>query len=332
MEAGTLEAIPTEKELKADIWSTALAALTPEDLQGKLEGLRATKQQAVEEGALKAVPSDEELTAEVGMGEFKAAVPAEAADSRGTLDRNLRAYQYGIGLAVLLFLIVCSIKCLNIPKGEDDEKKRLYVIFWLFLLVSIFWMGFEQAGSSMNLFGRDYTDRMVGNWELPASWLQNVNAFLIILLAPVFGLVWTWLARRNANPSIPVKFALGLLGLGTGFFVLSWGAANASDVEKVGMSWLIVTYFFHTVGELCISPVGLSSITKLAPPDRVGPMMGVWFIGAALGNLFAGLATASLGSQAPSALFRTVAIIVGITGIVALMSSPMVKRLTGDSE
>lgn len=310
----------------------AQASLESEAVSDQLAVVRSEKIALMAAGTLDALPSDAELTGLFDSEAVKATIPAGAATSRGTLDRNLRAYQYGIGVSVILFLLLCSFKYLRIPKGEETEKKRIFVIFWLFLLVSVFWMGFEQAGSSMNLFGRDYTDRMVGSWQLPASWLQNVNAFLIILLAPVFGIVWTWLARRNANPSLSMKFALGLFGLGTGFFVLSWGAANASELEKVGMSWLIVTYFFHTVGELCISPVGLSSITKLAPPDRVGQMMGVWFIGAALGNLFAGLATASLGGQSPSALFRTVAIIVGITGIVALLSSPMVKRLTGEIE
>src|SRR5829696_139529 len=102
---------------------------------------------------------------------------------------------------------------------------------------------------------------------MPAGWLQNINPIFIIIFAPVFGWVWTALARRKANPSIPVKFAIGLMGLAAGFFVLSWGAANASAQNKVSMSWLIVTYFFHTVGELSLSPVGLSSITKLAPRD-----------------------------------------------------------------
>ena len=169
------------------------------------------------------------------------------------------------------------------------EKKRLWVIFWLFILAALFWMGFEQAGSSLNLFARDLTDRSIGGWEMPASWLQNVNPFFIIVLAPVFGSMWVWLSKRHANPSIPLKFAFGLFGLAVGFFVLAWGAANATPENPVSPAWLIVTYFFHTAGELALSPVGLSSMTKLAPRGRVGQMMGVWFIAAALGNLFAGL-------------------------------------------
>jgi POT family proton-dependent oligopeptide transporter len=145
-------------------------------------------------------------------------------------------------------------------------------------------------------------------------------------------MMWTSLANRNANPSIPVKFALGLLGLAGGFFVLAWGAANASEAALVAPTWLIVTYFLHTCGELALSPVGLSSMTKLAPRGRVGQMMGVWFIAAALGNLIAGLAAGRLETLPPSALFSTVAMIVGGAGVFALVVSPGVKRIMGQEE
>ena len=232
---------------------------------------------------------------------------------------------------VVVVLAVAYFFYLHFAGGLTGlEKKRLWVIFWLFILAALFWMGFEQAGSSLNLFARDLTDRSFGGWEMPASWLQNVNPFFIIVLAPVFGGLWVWLANRNANPSIPLKFAYGLIGLAVGFFVLAWGAANASADNPVSPAWLIVTYFFHTAGELCLSPVGLSSMTKLAPKGRVGQMMGVWFIAAALGNLFAGLTAGQLETLAPSALFWNVALIVGGAGLVALLASPFVKRLMGD--
>jgi len=209
------------------------------------------------------------------------------------------------------------------------EKKRLMVIFWLFLLAAIFWSGFEQAGSSMNLFAQDLTDRTVFGWEMPAGYLQNVNPFFIIAFAPVFGMMWTWLAHRDQNPSIPMKFGLALLGLAAGMFVLAWGAANASATNRVGMSWLIVTYFLFTVGELALSPVGLSSMTKLAPPGRLGQMMGVWFIAASLGNLFAGLMAGALEALPPALLFRNVALFAGAAGVLAVIVSPWMKRLTG---
>ena len=112
-----------------------------------------------------------------------------------------------------------------------------------------------------------------------------------------------WLDSRGRNPSIPLKAAMGLLGLALGFLVIAWGAANASPDNLVSPSWLVVMYFLHTVGELCISPIGLSAITKLSPARRVGQMMGVWFVGAALGNLFAGLVAGGLADMEASALF-----------------------------
>jgi POT family proton-dependent oligopeptide transporter len=233
-------------------------------------------------------------------------------------------------IATLGAFIVLNVGLL-VARGAQVsiEKKRLMVIFWLFLLAAIFWSGFEQAGSSMNLFARDLTNRTLFGWEMPAGYLQNVNPFFIIVLAPVFGILWTWLARRDKNPSIPMKFALGLLGLAAGMFVLAWGASYASDASRVSMAWLIVTYFLFTVGELALSPVGLSSMTKLAPPGRLGQMMGVWFIAAALGNLFAGLVAGTLEALPPEALFRNVALFSGAAGLLALVLSPWVKRLTG---
>jgi proton-dependent oligopeptide transporter, POT family len=250
----------------------------------------------------------------------------------GVLNITLKQVAQGLGYSIVGLAILYFVYLLSLPSYTTVEKKRLLVIFWLFLLAALFWSGFEQAGSSMNLFARDLTDRNVLGWEMPATWLQNVNPILIIIMAPAFGWLWTWLARRKANPSIPMKFALGLLGLAAGFFVLSWGAANASPENRVSMSWLVVTYFLHTVGELSLSPVGLSSITKLAPRDRVGQMMGVWFVGAALGNLFAGLVAGRLETLPPSDLFWSVALITGTGGLIALLLSPLIKRLTGGVE
>ncbi len=230
-----------------------------------------------------------------------------------------------IGVAVLYFAYLLAF-----TSHTRLEKRRLVVIFWLFILSAIFWSGFEQAGSSLNLFARDYTNRSIGGWLLPASVLQSINSTFIILLAPVFGALWVYLARIQRNPSIPVKFGLGLLGLAAGFFVIAWGAANASVTNPVSPVWLVVMYFLHTVGELCLSPVGLSSVTKLAPASRVGQMMGVWFIGTALGNLFAGLVAGSLEELEPSAVFGSVAMIIGAAGVVALVVFKPIKKLMGD--
>ncbi|HLB54516.1 MAG TPA: peptide MFS transporter [Gemmatimonadales bacterium] len=173
-----------------------------------------------------------------------------------------------------------------------DEKKRILVIVVLFLFATIFWSAFEQAPTSLNLFARDYTNRMLFGWEMPTLWLQSVNSLFVIALAPVFAALWTGLGRRNRDPSSPAKFAFGLLFAGFGFLLMV-PAANliigAGGAIRVSALWLVASYFLQTIGELSLSPVGLSSMTKLAPRAYVGRMMGVWFMAAALGNLIAGL-------------------------------------------
>lgn len=235
---------------------------------------------------------------------------------------------YGI---VVIAVIYFGYLLLRAGYGRED-KRRILVVVWLFVLSAIFWSGFEQAGSSMNLFAEKLTNRNVMGWQMPTSWLQNVNPIFIIILAPVFGYLWTWLARRNKNPSIPLKFALGLLGLSAGFFVLAWGAAGATKEGSVAITWLVVTYFLHTVGELCLSPVGLSSITKLAPRDRISQMMGLWFVATALGNLFAGLTAGTLENKSAGDVFSSVAIYIGVAGLVAVAGAPFVKRVMGKVE
>ena len=250
--------------------------------------------------------------------------------SRGTIPVTLT--QIATGLAWIIGSVVAIYFAYLMFLGGHDstEKKKIAAIFWFALLAVVFWSGFEQAGSSLNLFAEDFTDRTIGTWSYPASWLQSVNAFFIVVLAPVFGWLWVWLANRNANPSTAVKFALGLMGLAAGFFVIAWGAANATADSPVSASWLVVMYFLHTVGELALSPVGLSAVTKLAPPNRISQMMGLWFVATSLGNVMAGLVAGRLEALAPSPLFFAVAQIVGAAGLIALVMSPLVKRLMGD--
>ena len=234
---------------------------------------------------------------------------------------------------VIVVIAVLYFAYLLLGSGYGPEdKRRILVIVWLFILAAIFWSGFEQAGSSMNLFAEKLTNRNILGWQMPTSWLQNINPIFIIVLAPVFGYMWTWLAHRHKNPSIPMKFALGLFGLAAGFFVLAWGAAGATERSPVSPSWLVVTYFLHTAGELCLSPVGLSSITKLAPRDRISQMMGLWFVATALGNLFAGLTAGTLENKTPADLFSSVALYIGVAGLVALAGAPFVKRVMGKIE
>ncbi len=227
-------------------------------------------------------------------------------------------------LAVLYFAYVIAFQC-----HDRGERQRVGVCAALFLGAAMFWSGFEQAGSSMNLFARDFTDRMFLGSEITAGTLQSVNPLFIILLAPVMGALWVWLGSRS--PSIPVKFGYGLVLLGAGFLVLAWGSTYV-DPGQVGMRWLVATYFLHTVGELCLSPVGLSSITKLAPDRLVGQMMGTWFMGSALGNLFAGLVAGFIEDLPLPQLFGAVAFIVIVAGLLFFLFSPLIKKMIGKLE
>ena len=209
------------------------------------------------------------------------------------------------------------------------EKKRVGVIAVCFLAAACFWSGFEQAGSSMNLFADRLTDRIIAGWEMPASWLQAVNGVFIILLAPLFSALWLWLGSRN--PSIPAKMGIGLIFLGLGFSVLAWGSANATLESPVSPTWLVVTYFFHTVGELCLSPIGLSSITRLSPARYVGQMMGIWFMGAALGNLVAGRVAGLIQSLPLPQVFGSVTMFSVGAGLVLLLFTKPLRGWIGDA-
>jgi proton-dependent oligopeptide transporter, POT family len=168
------------------------------------------------------------------------------------------------------------------------ERKRAVLMLVLFLGCALFWSGFEQAGSSFNLFAERYTVRVYDAFTVPAGWFQSLNAIFIVILAPVFTALWVTLGARNLDPSTPVKFALGLLGMALGFLVMAAAARYVAAGSMVGAGWLVSVYLIHTFGELCLSPVGLSAFTKLAPPRFVGQSLGIWFMGTALGNLIAG--------------------------------------------
>ncbi len=196
---------------------------------------------------------------------------------------------------IIISVVIAYFLYLFLAGGlTTPEKKKVAVILVLFFAAALFWSGFEQAGSSLNLFAKYFTGLSFGSFTLPASWFQSVNSFFIITLAPLFGLMWIRLSQRNLEPSSPLKFAFGLILLGLGFLAMV-GAANVvanglTDGIKASPFWLILTYFLHTTGELALSPVGLSTTTKLAPKRYVGQMMGIWFVGTAFGNLIAGLA------------------------------------------
>jgi POT family proton-dependent oligopeptide transporter len=249
--------------------------------------------------------------------------------SSGTINITLEGAAQATGVIILVIAILFFGSVLSFGGLDSVEKKRVVVIFILFLGASIFWAGFEQAASSLNLFAQRLTDRNVLGWEAPASWLQSINPLFIITLAPVFAWLWMWLDRRKKEPSLPMKFGFGLLLLGVGFLVIAWGATYTVEGQLVSPGWLVSTYFLHTCGELCLSPVGLSSITKLSPPKFVGQMMGTWFMGAALGNLIAGLVAGQFETLPLPQLFLTVSISVGVVGVLFFLVARPIKKLMG---
>jgi len=245
----------------------------------------------------------------------------------GILTITLQGMAATTGIIILLLAVSYFAYVLLFMHLGAIEKKRVIVIFFLFIGAALFWSGFEQAGSSMNLFADRLTDRVVFGFEAPASWLQTIGPIFIIIFAPIFGSLWVWLGSRN--PSIPAKFGLGLLLLGSGFLVLMWGATfAATGGPGVSPMWLITTYLLHTFGELCLSPVGLSSVTKLSPKPLVGQMMGTWFMGSALGNLIAGLVAGQFETLPLPELFGNVGYVALGSGVLFLVFSPLLNRLT----
>ena len=186
-----------------------------------------------------------------------------------------------------------------------DERDRLIVVGILILFSLIFWALFEQAGSSLNILTDRGVNRVIFGWEVPASMFQSLNAGFIFTIAPLFAMLWIALAKRNMEPSTPIKFSIGIIFVGLGFLALVYGMGSSEGLQT-GVFWIILIYLLHTLGELCLSPVGLSSVTKLSPQRIVGFMMGMWFFASAAGNYVAGLiarATASDSSGVSNDVF-----------------------------
>lgn len=233
-----------------------------------------------------------------------------------------------VGMALLYFAYVFAFGGLN-----GEEKKRVFVIAILFFFAAIFWAGFEQAPTSLNLFARDFTQREYFGWQIPAIWFQVINSVFIVLLAPVFAAIWVALDRRNANPSSPVKFSLGLLFAGLGFAIMIPAAnlvVGSGGTLLVSPMWLVVSYILQTIGELCLSPVGLSTMTKLSPRKYVGQMMGIWFLATSVGNLIAGLLGGNVDpeklEQMPKLFIGTTAALVGAAILLAILT-PFIRKL-----
>jgi len=211
---------------------------------------------------------------------------------------------------------------------KGDEFRRVIVIFILFVFSILFWMTYEQAGSSLTLFADRLTKTTILGWTYPSSWFQAVPALFVIIFAPIFGAVWLKLGNRQ--PSSPGKFTIGLFFAGIAFVVIAFAATLAAK-GRVSPMWLVLVYFLQTIGELCLSPVGLSTVTKLSPGRMVGLMLGVWFLSISIGSYIAGLATGLFAGNDNSALTRGFGIFAGITLVAAILLAvltPLIKRMT----
>lgn len=210
-----------------------------------------------------------------------------------------------------------------------EERKRLYVIGVLFLAAALFWSVFEQAGSTLNLFADRDTHNVVFGYEFPSSWYQSLNSLFIFALAPVFAWLWVRLGRTGHEPSSPAKFSLGLIFVGAGFAILIVAARMSQRGIQVSPMWLTVTYLLHTVGELCLSPVGLSAMTKLAPVRIAGLMMGIWFLADSVGNYIGGRVSAFYESWQLPTLFGAVAAFAIVAGIIMFALVPPIRKMMG---
>jgi POT family proton-dependent oligopeptide transporter len=238
-----------------------------------------------------------------------------------------------LGLALLYFAYLFFFAGL-----DGGEKKRVAVIIVLFVFATIFWSAFEQAPTSLNLFARDFTDRHIFGWESPTTWMQAANSVFVIVLAPVFGLLWLALGKRNWNPSSPTKFSFGLFAAGVGFWIMLLAAnkvIGGGVGTRVSMWWLVMSYLCQTFGELTLSPVGLSSMTKLAPRKFVGQMMGIWFMASSLGNLIAGIVGGHVDpnklNEMPLLFQRTAMSLFVAAAVCAALIIP-IRRLLGASD
>jgi POT family proton-dependent oligopeptide transporter len=235
---------------------------------------------------------------------------------------------------------VIALFLLSVAFREEKEgRERMFALVLLLCLNCVFWAGFEQAGNSLNFFAKGQLEPLtIGSWSMPGEWWQSVNAVLIVIFGPLFSAAWVALDKKGKNPTIPAKFGLGFLGMGLGFIAINQGIGQATAAGLVMWYFLLLLYVLHTLGELCISPVGLSMVTKLAPARMTGMVMGAWFVSIATGNVVAGkisslaaeakaAALTPLGQvQAYGSVFEYVAYAGVGLGVTVIVLSPMINK------
>lgn len=254
------------------------------------------------------------LVLTVGVGGYTGMVPISA-----------RQVADGAGIFLLVVIVGFFGWMYSSSEWTPEERKRLYVIGVLFLAASLFWSVFEQAGSTLNLFADRNTDNHAFGYAFPSSWYQSINSLFLIAFAPVMAWVWIRLAAKGKDPSAPTKFAWGLVLVGLGFAILIVPAR--AEGQLASPMWLTTTYFLHTIGELVLSPVGLSAMTVLAPTRIGGLMMGVWFLATSVGNFIGGRVSGLYESFPLPSLFGAVAGFSIAAGLLLMVLSPSMRKL-----
>jgi POT family proton-dependent oligopeptide transporter len=243
----------------------------------------------------------------------------------------------GTLLGIFGAILVAYVLGVAVMKLPAEDRDRIFAAMFLIFVSIVFWALFEQAGNSLSLFTDRHVDRSIFGWEMPASMFQSLNAAYIFLLAPGFAWLWTVLGRKNAEPSAPFKFGLGVIQVGLGFLVLVWGAQAVGIGAAVPVIFIFLIYLLHTTGELCLSPVGLSAMNRLAPAHMASLIMGTWFFASATGNFAAGLISSAAGGEglegegAGKELVLSVYTTVGwyaiAIGVAVLVVSPLIRKL-----
>ncbi len=234
-----------------------------------------------------------------------------------------------ISLSYFLYIFILG-------KLNKNEKKKVTMIFVLFIGAALFWSGFDQAGSSFNIFAKEYTNRIIFGWEYPASWLQILNPLFVVILSPFISYLWIFLGKRMLDPSLPFKFGLGLIFMAIGFLVISVGAQIALSEGFAGAKWLLITYLLHTIGELVLSPIGLAAISSLSPKKYMGQMMGIWFLASSLGAIIAGLISGKATNEGLASmpeLFNQIALSASLFGLILIIiARPLQKWVFSEGE
>jgi proton-dependent oligopeptide transporter, POT family len=278
-------------------------------------------------------------------------IGAPPADRNGT--KNLLAVIVGAALSVpVIYLLIAKVGASTLAwvlgalfiglsvmllveaiRSGSVARDKVTAMLIIFLFNVLFWMFFEQAGSSFNFLAQNIVDRDLGGWEFPVGWFQSVNPAAIVLLAPIVALAWGWMSRKNIEPSIPRKFGLGLLGNALAFLVLMYALKNLVVDGQIPFWPLVLVYVLQTVAELCLSPIGLSMVTKLAPSKVVGLAMGGWFLSTAIGNnlsgIFAGSVSGETGMTVASALngFTFSFWLLLGAGVLLFLIAPLINKL-----